>query len=288
MNVIIKILFCFFLLLTASSSLAEDSSAAQTEEQTPAQEKQSKSVKKQYYIVEVVLFRQLNDQGKRDEFWSREDIINEISGDNTQQDTLTDDSPALAEYDLQSRHFSPLRNGIAETSSGKYKLTDSAAHLRYSPNYKVLAHFGWTQRSLSKKRALPIRITGNQFSDNLMPQGEIKLYVSRFLHMQVDLKASQCDYTQKNTLNSGDSQNEMISDKELDQQLEEGISKLETDTLKVKNEVLNEQCVNNVYTFKQNRKMRSRELHYIDNPVFGMLVYVTPFAVSTDTVSASQ
>ena len=56
------------------------------------------------------------------------------------------------------------------------------------------------------------------------------------------------------------------------------IKKGETIAITEENPVTNE-CVNQVYLFKQNRKMRSRELHYLDNPVFGMLVYVTPFKV---------
>jgi hypothetical protein len=148
---------------------------------------------------------------------------------------------------MQSQYLLPLRNGISKTSAANYRLNDSAAHLRHSPDYKLLAHFGWTQRSFSKKRALPIRIISNQFSDGLIPEGELQLYVSRFLHLQVDLKASQCVY---------------------------GVTSEETEPAN------NSQCVNKVYRFKQNRKMRSRELHYIDNPIFGLLVYVTPYAVS--------
>ncbi len=294
MNLILKTVFFLALAFTTSSYLyaegplqADGSSPAdgstQTEEQASQKEEQSKPAAKQYYIVEVVLFRQLNKQGKLDEFWNRPDIFNDLSSNNAPQDNLTDDSPALAEYDLQSRRFSPLRNGIAETSAGRHKLADSAAHLRYSPNYQVLAHFGWTQRSLSKKRALPIRIISNQFSDALMPQGEIKLYVSRFLHMQVDLKASQCVHTSSTTLDNSDgNENENVSDQELDQQLEQGLSKLETETLEVNNTSADTQCINNIYTFKQNRKMRSNELHYIDNPTFGMLVYVTPFSITAN------
>jgi hypothetical protein len=236
--------FYFFLLLLSSFSLH-----AEEQETTEAVSiEQSKPEKKQYYIVEIVLFQHLNKQGRRDEFWNRPDFFDsslETNNLSNNSKNFTDDSPALAEYDLQNKSFSPLRNGIAKLSSENYKLSDSAAHLRYSPNYKLLAHFGWTQRSLSKKRALPVRITPSQFSGGLMPAGDLTLYVSRFLHMKVDIQASQCDYTPEKN-------NEETSDK---------------------------QCSDNVYLFSQNRKMRSRELHYIDNPVFGMLVYVTPFTI---------
>ena len=293
MNIILKTSLYFFLLLFASFSLQAEESATSTQ----ADEEQNKPVAKQYYIVEVILFQHLNEQGKLDEFWNKPGFFDDsldshnastINPVNASQNVLTDDIPALAEYDLQNKHFSPLRNGIAKLSAENYKLADSAAHLRYSPDFKLLAHFGWTQRSLSKRRALPIRITSNQFSDSLIPAGEFKLYVSRYLHMQVDLSASLCEYT---------AQTDSVSDKTLDEKLESGMSKQEIQAELEKNNIASNnmadsnQCINKVYQFKQNRKMRSRELHYIDNPVFGMLVYVTPFTVNKESVneaSASQ
>ena len=207
------------------------------------------SKEKQYYIVEIILFEHLNEEGKNDEFWSRPEVFNtdsmnhiDISPSDKQ---LTDDSPALAEYNINHRSFRPLTNGIAELSKENYKLSDSAGHLRYSKNYKLLAHFGWTQRALSKNRSLPIRLTTNQFASNLTPKGELKLYVSRYLHLQVDLNAAQCTITEQ--------------------------------TPDPDNSINSTECVKQNYLFKQNRKMRSRELHYLDNPIFGLLVYITPF-----------
>ena len=275
MTLIFRTSICFFLLFATSFSLY----AEETTEPEQANTEDSQPVQKQYYIVEVVLFQHLNEQGKLDEFWNKPNIFaeglapaNNNFDARSSEDNLTDDTPALAEYDLQNKRFSPLRNGIAATSSENYKLTDSAAHLRYSKDFKLLAHFGWTQRSLSKKRALPIRITANQFSDNLLPSGELKLYVSRYLHMLVDLKSSKCDYPAP--------QNERVTDEDLDKKLESGVSKFEIEA-DLKNESDNSnQCVNKTYKFTQNRKMRSRELHYIDNPVYGVLVYVTPYTVN--------
>ena len=310
MNTIFKTSLCFFLFVfsavftaTVQAEPTVEADPPQTEEQAvpPSEsELQAKSKPKQYYIVEVVLFRHLSEQGKNAEYWNRPDPFNDFSiekssfNDNNPQfssqfkpdtsaQTITDDMPALAQYDMQNKRFLPLRNGIAALSKANYKLADSAAHIRYSPDFQLLAHFGWTQRSLSKKRALPVLLTSNQFSDSLTPAGELNLYVSRYLHMQVDLAATQCEY-------KTDSDSEQSSDKALDEQLENGTSQLETQASaatdnRYKNEAGYGQgninpCVNNVYLFKQQRKMRSRELHYLDNPVFGMLVYITPFTVS--------
>jgi len=213
---------------------------------------------KQYYIVEVVLFRHEDTQGKHSEHWE------DLSIDNLENNS----NYVLAEYNLNAKQFSPIA-GASALSPEHYKLLDSANHIKYSKNYKLLAHFGWTQRSLSKSRALPIQISSNQFSDDLLPAGELTLYVSRFLHMKVNLSASECIYPP-----IAAPVDPQVSDETLDRQLEAGQSQLEVSELV---ESSNTECVNNNYLFSQNRKMRSRELHYIDNPVFGLLVYVTPF-----------
>ncbi|MCU7939242.1 MAG: peptidoglycan binding protein CsiV [gamma proteobacterium symbiont of Bathyaustriella thionipta] len=291
---ILKTIFCFFLFISISLPLFAqtekevDAQQSNTEQSTPEEKDEQ-----QYYIIEVILFRHINEQGKQDEFWSRPNLINDNSisdlvSNTTDNNPVTNDIPALAEYNMQNQNFFPLRNGIAALTSENYKLSESAAHLRYSPNYKLLAHFGWTQRSLSKQQALPVRIISNQFSDDLIPAGDLNLYVSRYLHIEVDLSASQCVYIQPVAPTETNDNKDM--DKALDEQLENGTAKPEEEkvqALTIDNTPLDEgldvkQCVNQVYQFKQNRKMRSRELHYLDNPVFGMLIYVTPFTTSPD------
>lgn len=306
MHIILKTSLYFFLLLFVTQSWAETpkpdaasvEQAAESVQDEQASEdsaevtsdSESVAEPKQYYIVEVILFRHLNEEGKLDEFWHQPDSLaeddnaaSELTSDPMLQTTpsLTDDTPALAQYDLISQRFLPLRNGVATLSSSNYKLADSAAHLRYSKDFQLLAHFGWTQRSLSKHNALPVVITSDQFSDSMKPSGHLKLYVSRYLHMQVDLATSVCEQTE-----SVAPEVETISDRQLDEKLENGTSTLEktdaaaNERLLANTETITPQpraCVNNTYLFKQQRKMRSKELHYLDNPVYGMLVYVTPF-----------
>ena len=216
----------------------------------------SQSQKKQYYIVEVILFRHNNTQGKNNEYW---DDLGITDNDNSSR-------YALAEYNLNSKHFSPI-GGASVLSPKYYKLLDSANHIRYSKDFELLAHFGWTQRSFSRQKALPVLISANQFSDELLPNGDLTLYVSRFLHLKVNLVASDCVY-EKNAAISTD------SDEIMARQLAESKTQLNTTEF---SESSSSECVNKTYLFSQNRKMRSKELHYIDNPVFGLLVYVTPF-----------
>lgn len=268
-----------FLGSTISYAESTDSEAVSTEPVT----------KKQYYIVEVLLFRQLNEQGMREEHWSRpEDQVLNIRSEN-----FNNESPALAEYNLTNRQFLPLGKGIAALSPEHYKLADSAANLRYSPDYRLLAHFGWTQRSLSKRNALPIKISADNVSDTLLPEGELKLYVSRFLHLQVELTSSRCEpITQNQELSQELTQTpateaQTNDNAAMDNKLAQGANTQERSE-KITETALNaSNCINNVYRFKQYRKMRSKELHYLDNPVYGLLVYVTPFTVGGEKQKTS-
>ncbi len=235
-----------------------------------------KTKAKQYYIVEVVLFRHLNEQGKNKEYWDSNKInpdmasdaisSNEYGSSISQQDSPPGNSEttALARYNLSNKRFTSLGN-ISSLSAQQYKLSDSAAHIKHSRDFRLLAHFGWTQRSLSKKRALPILLSADENTAKLLPEGELTLYVSRFLHMKVNLSASDCSYSAKAATINPVSDNP-VAEKTFD-----------NETAQSENEENINNCTRKTYLFKQNRKMRSKELHYIDNPIFGLLVYVTPF-----------
>jgi len=93
---------------------------------------------KQYYIIEVVLFRHLNSQGKNSEYW---DDLSFNSENNNETSNLIPTS-ALAQYDFNDRRLTPLHGGVAALSSAHYKLKDTAAHIKYSEDY----HFSGTFR----------------------------------------------------------------------------------------------------------------------------------------------
>ena len=229
-------------------------------EESAAQEIQSKP--KQYYIVEVVLFRHMTGQGKTSEYWDDQFIENNEDENSS--------GYALAEYNLDNKQFSPIA-GASALSAEHYKLLDSANHIRYSKDFKLLAHFGWTQRSLSKQRALPVQITANPYIDSLSPNGSLTLYVSRFLHLIVNLTATDCIYPKI-------PESSQLSSEDLEQAVENNTSLSANKEL---SDPAYTECVNKSLLFSQNRKMRSKELHYIDNPIFGLLVYVTPFKSKT-------
>jgi hypothetical protein len=246
----------FFFILLTNLSIVYSTSVQAVDAET------SETKAKQLYIIEVVLFRHLNGQGKTSEYWNDLDLeVNEAS---------INTNYALAEYNLDNKQFSPIA-GASRLSDEYYQLSDSANHIRYSKEFKLLAHFGWIQSRLSKQRALPINITSNPYVDSMSPNGSITLYVSRFLHLNVNLTASDCIYPKVEIEKQATNE-----EQELENNSRTIATSIEPATQEIPAPVTTE-CVNKTFLFSQNRKMRSKELHYIDNPIFGLLVYVTPF-----------
>jgi hypothetical protein len=83
-------------------------------------------------------------------------------------------------------------------------------------------------------------------------EGTITISVSRYLHVYTDFLAHRP---------------EVVADKQ--------------DPTKT-------QTVIKTYRFKDHRRMRSKELHYIDNPLFGILIYFTPYKLPENKIESSS
>lgn len=94
------------------------------------------------------------------------------------------DEPAASDEAFRApRQVEPGKT-IEPIESPDSKLAPAAAELAKGGNLRVLAHKSWTQGAEEKKDATPARIhtTGGQLD------GTVHFYVSRFLHVDVDLQ----------------------------------------------------------------------------------------------------
>ena len=121
------------------------------------------------------------------------------------------------------------------------------AKLNESERYNVLLHKSWQQAGLKNTDAISIQVdtsgakkTGSQ-SQKLESslQGTLKLILGRYLHIHTDL---------------------------LYKRFNSDMQKVSATDGKIFSE----------FKIKSQRRMRSKELHYIDHPLLGMLVLVTP------------
>jgi hypothetical protein len=188
----------------------------------------------------------------------------------------------------------------------QFRLQEVVTRLVESSRYDLLFHAAWRQPGLEKKQVLPIwirggRIFGNEFTsiDNQIEmfeslprsetgdqegkvyefdeqslesielqmlerqsaqaheglyelEGKITIALSRYLHTYTDLVLRRPRLSIDPVLTSA-SQNTLLAANSADTRI-----------------------LNN-HNLKEHRRMRSKTLHYLDNPEFAMLILITPF-----------
>lgn len=137
--------------------------------------------------------------------------------------------------------------------AGLYKLGGVYNELKYSKNYRPLLHMAWEQPALNQGRARSVRIRdidNIDQTDNNDPMikldGVIRIRSTQFLHADVDLFYFINSLPE--SVIQADSGNNTAAT------IQTGFAEL-----------------------KETRKMKLNELHYFDNPVFGLLLWVSRF-----------
>ncbi|HYQ70490.1 MAG TPA: CsiV family protein [Gammaproteobacteria bacterium] len=150
---------------------------------------------------------------------------------------------AAAEDFTPARVFS--QDGFTELSPTLYQLDAIRGGLRNSSGYTVLLHRAWRQVGYDAAHAIayPIHAAVGNGRESL--DGSVTLVRERYLHLDVDLMLT--------TAGSGSPG-----------QYVEG------------------QDSRPVYRLHEKRRMRSREVHYLDHPRFGIIAVVTPYDAPED------
>lgn len=188
----------------------------------------------------------------------------------------------------------------------QFILDDEAAKL--SKHYRVIFHQAWQQTFTATDKAPFIVINGGDTFDNRTELGgSVRLSINKFIHLDTNLWyakfAPNLGQTQQWPMPplTPASQIAPISDENPKWQM----TNLETPTLGITAEAINEvggqqfqyeglSASNNgfssaleerfdflpetVYSLKQSRKLRSKELHYIDHPRFGIILRIDPIS----------
>jgi len=143
-------------------------------------------------------------------------------------------------------------NAFKLLATGLYKLGGVYNELKFSRNYRPLLHMAWEQPALNESHARNVRIMKieNDSQTDIDPMikidGILRIRSAQFLHVDVDL------FYFINPLSESLIQTYTGSDS--------------TNTIQV-----------DFAELKETRKMKLNELHYFDNPVFGLLLWVSRF-----------
>jgi len=154
----------------------------------------------------------------------------------------------LESEEAAQARFQPIADGLT--------LTDNAAAIANSSRYRVIRHFAWRQPGLDEDSAIPIRI---RLGDTL------PVYLPEDTKPYDDFIPASAEATPDRP--------RMINTSTVDGSIKVRLGRfLHMEALLVFTDIDTRQS----FRLSQNRKMRSRELHYIDNPRFGLLTRILP------------
>lgn len=201
-----------------------------------------------------------------------------------------------------------FENAFVLLSSEQHELSAAANTMNRTGRYRVLFHGAWTQPVAARSEALPIILERSGDTGHWPAlQGSIKLYLSRYLHLETNLwlntngdylkgswRMSPPPLAPESVLSEDGSA--LLAKLESNEDAAE-IVRPDTDTAgdrpsnlywlereRLEKERLAEQQVHlqPVYPFRhaallqQKRRMRSKEVHYIDHPMLGLIIKLTP------------
>lgn len=214
------------------------------------------------YDIEILIFEDTLAHYADSEKWPRK-IASEDS-DTTEDKAIDIDSELFGAFGPEQQFEAdyPDDNDVINIASMKHWiLAEEAEVLKKSRRYRILVHKSWRQTGLAKDDviSIPINSLDKQEQETLgnevliasgltekterelpssMIQGEIKLELARYLHLFTDLT-----YTE----------------------IKQPLLVEASDEVKKKH-----------YQIKSHRKMRSKETHYVDHPLVGILIRAEP------------
>ncbi|MGH1469940.1 MAG: CsiV family protein [Cellvibrionaceae bacterium] len=233
---------------------------------------------KRWYKVELIIFRQGGNPKQHVEQW------------NTNVKLSYPLEWASLVRQKQETTLAP-ENSITLLPENELLLQDEARKLQRSNNYRVLFHGAWNQGMLEKNSGPAILIEGGElFGDHRELEGSIQLKLQRYLHITTNLWITNfaTNFGQEKlnwpelpiAPNKPQKQSAIFADDKASNTWSQSDStNSEYDSL-----ISSPYIIENIAPIKVTRRMRSKELHYIDHPLAGILIQFTPI----DTAGAEN
>lgn len=267
-----------------------------------AQEPQSPQ---SWFQVELIVFARENaDTGV--ETWPRNIQLGYPFNWVELKDAPSEASTTPTEEELPSWDRGLARlNQARDTDNALYRLPESERSMdRYanamarSGEYRILFHEAWRQAMVEMDNSPAILVTGGEkFGNHYELEGSVTLSVSRYLHLHTRLWLTQFEPNfgqppgawpelprrPNQPLPEGATQAPSIgnswSDSEWNRESSGGSAwDTSLNTTSSQPDFLGEDYLpSRIVTMTQQRRMRSEELHYIDHPLFGLLIKITPY-----------
>ena len=213
------------------------------------------------YDVEIIIFEDANARYINSEDWQHEEVITTPAPEEIIEPPENLDALSIDEIKaIDENTLPPFTNIKPKILSKEYK------RINNSKEYNVLFYGSWRQTGLKADKAFEIDIknldnTHEATSENTL-SGNFKLVLGRYLHIY-----SKLDYQRK----LADTANEQLLENTEVTELLSETQISEAPTLEYEH-----------YPINNHRRMRSKELHYLDHPLVGMLIQIHPVKVSAE------
>ena len=211
----------------------------------------------QWYDIEVVAFAHANSKHLNTETWPEN-----WSSPNTKT----------------AINFDTINHNLFTEQVTQGTLSEVAKQIKQSSHYKLLNYKIWRQAGLSESKTKAVRIqsknniknTNNKFIDELIqvPQldGSISISLGRFLHIHTDLLYTATLEDVKILPKSSSSLKEITQ------------TAIKTDHPLIP--IVSKSSRLQGFILKNERKTRSKVMQFIDHPMFGLIVHITPIKAS--------
>ncbi len=242
-----------------------------------------------WYDVEVILFAQNNQEYRNSESWPIDY-------------TPPDLENARELLPLEKEKRDPARpTAFRLLYPDELHLDADAKRINAAQDLQLLGHFGWRQPGLPQQGALAVRVDQPLFdriqamndaarlesgtaepvveeetmTEKPKVDGTLRLILSRYLHIETDLLLKEP--LDEQPMNNDAQQANVLLFSEPAVAAPDASGQTAQPDLFALAEENAAQAPYRVYFMHQSRRMRSSETHYLDHPVFGMVIRVVPF-----------
>ncbi len=220
----------------------------------------------QRYTVEMIIFKYAQDVSTGGEIFPPDAALASRLPIAEQSTPETD--PELATPSLEDEAPRILRDiELVMLARDKFTMNDIKRRLDLLDAYEPLMHFGWTQATWPEEQTRPLNL-GAMGRVPTGLDGQLTLYLSRFLHLVVDLQLDAPD-TAGNDLRSASSAPSYRDERLRPLDGEPGATAAH-------------------YRIDENRIFRNGELRYFDHPKFGVLAKVSRVEAAAEKSETDQ
>lgn len=158
------------------------------------------------------------------------------------------------------------------------QLVKEAEALQRNSSYRLLFHDAWRMPVTAEERSLPLLIEGGEYYDGFPElQGQLKISVARYLHIETDLFFSRFKPLEDPLETSvtqllQKSHNPLMASQPA---LPDLLQQIQADEIRNGSRLIEGRFqVSDSARMHQRRRMRSGELHMIDSPYIGLLIRI--------------